>query len=100
MASRWNIHYSRLPADEDDDYDGSGGRQYDPKFDYTPRKVPRKSIALANFLLFLGCFLSSFRYSSTQVIWKEIGHKRTASYGSRIESQAERKYEMIDFVLF
>ncbi|KAI3452267.1 hypothetical protein Pfo_008932 [Paulownia fortunei] len=60
MASKRNIHYSRLAVDEEDYYDGSSQRRHDPRFDYTPRtynKIPRKSIFLAIFLLLLGCLL-------------------------------------------
>lgn len=70
MASRRHIPYGKLPTDEDDDYyDGSGRRQYDPRFDYTPKaldKIPWKSIALALFLLSLGLlllFLSLFIFT-------------------------------------
>lgn len=61
MASRRNLRYSQLPGDEDGQYDvNSRGRKYDPRFDYTPKsldRIPWKSIALAVFLLVLGCFL-------------------------------------------
>ncbi|KAJ4707401.1 hypothetical protein OWV82_020925 [Melia azedarach] len=70
MASRRHIPYGKLPTDEDDDYyDGSGSRQYDPRFDYMPKaldKIPWKSIALALFLLSLGLlllFLSLFIFT-------------------------------------
>ncbi|KAJ4888175.1 hypothetical protein Rs2_27923 [Raphanus sativus] len=63
MAARRNVRYAQLPGDEDDEDYGNGGgrrRDYDPRFDYTPKafdRVPWKSIALALFLLFLGCLL-------------------------------------------
>ncbi|KAI5668766.1 hypothetical protein M9H77_18619 [Catharanthus roseus] len=59
MASRRNVQYSRLPAYEDEDYDGRSGK-FDCHFDYSPKsynKVPWKSIVLALFLLLLGCLL-------------------------------------------
>ncbi|KAH0849210.1 hypothetical protein HID58_093104 [Brassica napus] len=62
MASRRNVRYAQLPGEEDDeDYANGGGRRdFDPRFEYTPKafdRVPWKSIALALFLLFLGCLL-------------------------------------------
>lgn len=61
MASRRSVRYAQLPGDDDEDYaDGGGRRDFDPRFDYTPKafdRVPWKSIALAVFLLFLGCLL-------------------------------------------
>ncbi|GFY87014.1 hypothetical protein Acr_05g0006530 [Actinidia rufa] len=36
MASRRNVRYSRLAADEDD-YDGG----YDPRYDYTPNSFDK-----------------------------------------------------------
>ncbi|PHT43966.1 hypothetical protein CQW23_17991 [Capsicum baccatum] len=65
MASRRNIPYSRLAVDEDDDYYGNAGRRADPRFDYSPKsldRIPWKSIALALFLLFLGCLLLLLSY--------------------------------------
>ncbi|KAH0939867.1 hypothetical protein HID58_007328, partial [Brassica napus] len=57
-----NVRYAQLPGEEDDeDYANGGGRRdFDPRFEYTPKafdRVPWKSIALALFLLFLGCLL-------------------------------------------
>ncbi|CAH2044958.1 unnamed protein product [Thlaspi arvense] len=63
MASRRNVRYAQLPGDEDGEgyaNVGGGRRDYDPRFDYTPKsfdRVPWRSIALAVFLLFLGCLL-------------------------------------------
>ncbi|XP_023638401.1 transmembrane protein 230 [Capsella rubella] len=63
MASRRNVRYAQLPGDEDDEDYGNGvgrRRDFDPRFDYTPKafdRVPWKSIALAVFLLLLGCLL-------------------------------------------
>ncbi|RAL45681.1 hypothetical protein DM860_009545 [Cuscuta australis] len=60
MAAKRNICYSRLATDEDDEYYGSGSRQPDRRFDYSPKsldRVPWKSLALAVFLLLLGCLL-------------------------------------------
>ncbi|KAK3026234.1 hypothetical protein RJ639_040519 [Escallonia herrerae] len=80
MASKRHIHYSRLAADEDDEYDGNGGR-HDPRFDYSPKafdKIPWKSIALALFLLFLGCgllLLSFFIFTG------HMGGDRSQAYG-------------------
>ncbi|CDP02264.1 unnamed protein product [Coffea canephora] len=59
MASRRQIRYSRLADDENYGYD-DGTRHNDPRFDYFPKsrdKIPWKSIALALFLLLLGCLL-------------------------------------------
>lgn len=59
MASRRNVQYSRLSTFDNDDYDGRS-EQIDRRFDYSPKsfdKVPWKSIALALFLLMLGCLL-------------------------------------------
>lgn len=56
------MRYSRLAADEDDNYDSSG---YDPRYDYTPKsfdRVPWKSILLALFLLALGSLLLFLAY--------------------------------------
>ncbi|KAM7506793.1 hypothetical protein LguiA_017246 [Lonicera macranthoides] len=80
MASRRNIRYTQLAVDEDDYYDGIGGR-HDPRFDYSPKafdEVPWKSIALALFLLFLGCvllFLSIFIFTG------HMGGDRSQAYG-------------------
>ncbi|KAL3813407.1 hypothetical protein ACJIZ3_014675 [Penstemon smallii] len=59
MTFKRNIKYSRLAVDDEDYYDDNQ-RQYDPRFDYTPKtydKIPWKSIFLAIFLLLLGCLL-------------------------------------------
>ncbi|KVI09103.1 transmembrane protein 230-like [Cynara cardunculus var. scolymus] len=78
MASRRKINYTRL-ADEDNDYIGKEG--YDPRFDYSPAtldEVPWKSIALALFLLFLGCgllLLSFFIFTG------HMGGDRSQAYG-------------------
>lgn len=79
MSSRRHVRYSPLAVDEDDDY--NGGRRYDPRFDYSPKafdRVPWKSIALAVFLLCLGClllFLSFFIFSG------HMGGEKSQAYG-------------------
>ncbi|CAI9777404.1 unnamed protein product [Fraxinus pennsylvanica] len=81
MASRRNIDYSRLADDEDDSYDGSGKRQKDPRFDYTPKsydKIPWKSIILALFLLFLGCLLLFFSFC---IFTGHMGGDHSQAYG-------------------
>uniref|UniRef100_A0A5B7BF72 Uncharacterized protein n=1 Tax=Davidia involucrata TaxID=16924 RepID=A0A5B7BF72_DAVIN len=81
MASRRNVPYSRLATDEGSEYDGSGGGQHDPRFDYAPKsfdKIPWKSIALALLLLCLGCmllFLSIFIFTG------HMGGERSQAYG-------------------
>ncbi|XP_062151220.1 uncharacterized protein LOC133859722 [Alnus glutinosa] len=80
MASRRNVHYSPLPADEDD-YDGIARRQYDPRFDYTPKsfdKIPWKSITLALFLLFFGSLLLFLSYF---IFTGHMGGDRSQAYG-------------------
>ncbi|CAH9143450.1 unnamed protein product [Cuscuta epithymum] len=60
MAAKRNTRYNRLAADEDDEYYGSGSRHADRRFEYSPKsldRVPWKSLALAFFLLSLGCLL-------------------------------------------
>ncbi|KAL3508343.1 hypothetical protein ACH5RR_027744 [Cinchona calisaya] len=83
MASRRNVQYGRLPADEndDDDYNGRGGRRIDPRFDYSPRsydKIPWKSIILALFLLFLGCLLLLL---SVFIFTGHMGGETSQAYG-------------------
>ncbi|CAL5369861.1 unnamed protein product [Camellia sinensis] len=78
MASRRHVRYSRLAADEDNDYDAGG---YDPRYDYTPKsfdKVPWKSIFLALFLLSLGCMLIFLSYF---VFIGHMGGERSQAYG-------------------
>ncbi|KAL7232319.1 hypothetical protein ACSBR2_010356 [Camellia fascicularis] len=78
MASRQHVRYSRLAADEDNDYDAGG---YDPRYDYTPKsfdKVPWKSIFLALFLLSLGCMLIFLSYF---VFIGHMGGERSQAYG-------------------
>ncbi|XP_059452769.1 uncharacterized protein LOC132183359 [Corylus avellana] len=80
MASRRNVHYSPLPADEDD-YDGIARRQYDARFDYTPKsfdKIPWKSIVLALFLLSLGLLLLFLSYF---IFTGHMGGERSQAYG-------------------
>ena len=81
------MNYSRLATDEDDgDYNYSDGnfvkgRQYDPRFDYTPKsldKVPWKSILLALFLLFLGSLLL---FLSFFILSGHMGGERSQAYG-------------------
>ncbi|XP_059669670.1 uncharacterized protein LOC132314916 [Cornus florida] len=80
MASKRHVQYSRLAGD-DDDY-GSGG-QHDRRFEFAPKsfdKIPLKSIALALFLLCLGCmllFLSFFIFTG------HIGGELSQAYGLR-----------------
>lgn len=81
MASKRNIRYSALPTDEDNEYDGSRGRQYDPRFDYTPKsfdKIPWKSIALAIVLLSLGSLLL---FLSLFILTGHMGGERSQAYG-------------------
>lgn len=81
MASKRNVQYSRLPTDEDYDNDGISRRQYDPRFDYTPKaldKIPWKSIVLALFLLFLGSLLLFLSYF---ILSGHMGGERSQAYG-------------------
>ncbi len=75
MASRRQVRYSRLPAD--DEYDS----KFDPRFDYTPKsfdKIPWKSIALALFLLFLGILLLSLSFF---IFTGHMGGDKSQAYG-------------------
>ncbi|KAL5582241.1 hypothetical protein UlMin_014683 [Ulmus minor] len=77
MASRRNFQYSSLPTDED----YGNGRQFDRRFDYTPKsfdKIPWKSIALALFLLFLGSVLLFLSYF---ILAGHMGGERSQAYG-------------------
>ncbi|XWS32912.1 hypothetical protein CRYUN_Cryun22dG0031600 [Craigia yunnanensis] len=81
MSSRHHVRYSPLAADEDDGYDGNGGRRYDPRFDYSPKtfdKVPWKSIALAVLLLCLGCLLL---FLSFFILTGHMGGEKSQAYG-------------------
>lgn len=78
MASRRNVNYTRLA--DDDDYIGNEGR-YDPRFEYSPGsldEIPWKSIALALFLLILGCGLILL---SLFVFTGHMGGDRGQAYG-------------------
>lgn len=81
------MKYSHLPNDEDDgvnhysDSNHIKGRQYDPRFDYTPKcldKVPWKSILLALFLLFLGTLLL---FLSFFILTGHMGGEKSQAYG-------------------
>lgn len=64
MASRRNVRYSPLPAEDGDDNNFTK-EDVDLRFAYTPksyRKIPWKSIALALFLLLLGTSLLFLSY--------------------------------------
>lgn len=81
MASRRNVHYSRLPDSDDDFYDGVGGRRHDPRFDYTPGsfdKIPWKSVALAIFLLSLGSVLLFLAFF---ILTGHMGGEKSQGYG-------------------
>lgn len=81
MASKRNIRYSRLASDEDDEYYDSGARQADHRFDYSPKsfdQVPWKSLALAIFLLFLGCLLL---FLSFFILTGHMPGERSQAYG-------------------
>lgn len=78
MGSRRNVQYTRLAADEDENYDNGG---YDPRYDYTPKsfdRVPWKSILLALFLLALGSFLLFLAYF---VFTGLMGGEKSQAYG-------------------
>nr|GLL17633.1 transmembrane protein 230-like [Ipomoea trifida]GMC53410.1 transmembrane protein 230 [Ipomoea batatas]GMD02864.1 transmembrane protein 230 [Ipomoea batatas] len=80
MATKRNIRYSRLAADEDDEY-GSEARRADHRFDYSPKsydQVPWKSLALAIFLLFLGCLLL---FLSFFILTGHMPGDRSQAYG-------------------
>lgn len=82
------MKYSRLDTDEDggNNYSDDGNikgrrRQYDARFDYTPKyldKVPWKSILLALFLLLLGSFLL---FLSFFIFTGHMGGERSQAYG-------------------
>ncbi|KAF7129595.1 hypothetical protein RHSIM_Rhsim10G0035600 [Rhododendron simsii] len=77
MATKRNVRYTRLAADEDDYVVGG----YDPRYDYAPKsfdKVPWKSIALALFLLSLGCMLLFLSYF---IFTGHMGGDRSQGYG-------------------
>lgn len=77
MATKRNVRYSRLTADEDDYVVGG----HDARFDYAPKsfdKVPWKSIALALFLLSLGCMLLFLSYF---IFTGHMGGDRSQGYG-------------------
>lgn len=75
MASRRQVRYSPLPRDDDN------GSEDDLRFSYNPKaldRVPWKSIALALFLLSLGClllFLSLFIFTG------HMGGDQSQAYG-------------------
>ncbi|XP_022740043.1 transmembrane protein 230-like [Durio zibethinus] len=78
MSSRRHVRYSPLATDEDD---GKDGRRYDPRFDYSPNafdRVPWKSIALAVFLLCLGCLLL---FLSFFILTGHMGGEKSQAYG-------------------
>ncbi|XP_058223868.1 uncharacterized protein LOC131333391 [Rhododendron vialii] len=77
MATKRNVRYTRLAADEDDYVVGG----YDSRYDYAPKsfdKVPWKSIALALFLLSLGCMLLFLSYF---IFTGHMGGDRSQGYG-------------------
>lgn len=81
MANR-RFKYVPLPVDEDDNYDvGNIGSTHDPRFDYSPAdldKTPWKSIALAVFLLCLGCLLL---FLSFFILSGHMGGDHSQAYG-------------------
>ncbi|KAJ8749860.1 hypothetical protein K2173_013775 [Erythroxylum novogranatense] len=80
MTTRCNIHYNRLPNDEHGDHD-NGTKRYNPRFDYSPGsfdKIPRKSIALAFCLLFLGSILLFLSYF---ILSGHMGGETSQAYG-------------------
>ncbi|KAK6913303.1 Transmembrane protein 230/134 [Dillenia turbinata] len=77
MGTRRNIRYTPLNTD-DDDYDG---KEYDRRFDYTPKsfdKIPWKSIVLALFLLCLGSFLLFLAFF---ILTGHMGGEKSQAYG-------------------
>ncbi|KAL5581741.1 hypothetical protein UlMin_014183 [Ulmus minor] len=80
MASSHNFQYSSLPTDED----YGNGKQFDSRFDYTPKsfdKIPWKSIAHALFLPFLG---SIFLFISYFILAGHIEGERSQAYGQLV----------------
>ncbi|KAK6928156.1 Transmembrane protein 230/134 [Dillenia turbinata] len=76
-TTRRNIRYTPLNTD-DDDYDG---KEYDRRFDYTPKsfnKIPWKSIALALCLLCLGSLLLFLAFF---ILTGHMGGEKSQAYG-------------------
>ncbi|XP_047329819.1 transmembrane protein 230 [Impatiens glandulifera] len=78
MATRRNVRYTPLSVEDDGDYNGRG---HDPRYDYSPKsldRVPWKSIALALFLLGLGCTLLCLSYF---IFTGHMGGDNSQAYG-------------------
>lgn len=75
MASRRQVRYSPLSQDDDN------GREDDLRFSYNPKaldRIPWKSIALALFLLSLGCLLL---FLSVFIFTGHMGGDQSQAYG-------------------
>ncbi|XWS30221.1 hypothetical protein CRYUN_Cryun24cG0098400 [Craigia yunnanensis] len=60
MSSRRHVRYSPFVADEDDGYDGNGGRRYDPRLDYSPKAFDEVHCPFSLFAL--SWMLASFSF--------------------------------------
>ncbi|KAL5564990.1 hypothetical protein UlMin_028154 [Ulmus minor] len=77
MESSHNFQYSSLPINED----YGNGKQFDRRFDYTPKsfdKIPWKSTTHALFLPFLP---SIFLFLSYFILARHMEGERSQAYG-------------------